>query len=81
MFFLILRRRESDDMLAKRTYSNQTFKPLGSYIQNDNRYSQLNRKIKDILDQDELGGRQGVKQTETVINRSSILKRIESGGK
>ncbi len=49
-------------------------------MQIDNRYSQLNRKIKGILDQDEIGDMQILKQTETVLNRSSILKKVDSNG-
>jgi hypothetical protein len=79
--FFLRRRRESDDLLVKRTYSNQAFKPIGALLQSDSKYSQLNKKIKDILDQDELNNRQPLKQADSFLNRSTVLKRVDSTGK
>jgi hypothetical protein len=45
--------------MPKKTLSNQNLKPLGSILQTDTKYSNLNKKIKDILDQqDDINNRQ-----------------------
>lgn len=47
-------------------------------MQNDAKYSQLNKKIKDILDQDDLNNRSIQKSSQSPITRSTIFKRTES---
>lgn len=64
-------------MLSKRTVSNQALKPIGSIMGYDNKYSNLNKKIRDILDKDQQVMNRSPLQQELTMSRSTFtLKRV-----